>query len=94
MLTNLVLVSFSIWFAFFLINYAEVTGSLRNRVAPFLWARWPGIAYVLSCPLCLGWWILVGYCVATVSFTPLLFAAPPCVLILDLVFNRLRDGCN
>lgn len=93
MITTLTFAALGLWFAFFLINYAEVFTNLRNRITPFLWARWPGIAYVLSCPLCFAWWCLVGYCMATVSLTPLLVTVPPLVLFIDLAFHKLRDGC-
>lgn len=90
MLETTVILALCIWFTFFLVNYAEAFFAVREFVLPRLW---PKLRYVASCPLCYGWWVMVALSLF-VGFSPMTVTTPVCVLLLDLVFNKLRDGCK
>lgn len=78
--------SLSIWLVFYLVNHAEMFSKLRAAAMPVL-PRW--ISYPLSCPICFAWWVLVAVCVL-LGPTWLVLWVPPCVLMLDLAYLRLR----
>lgn len=76
----------ALWFAYFLVNHAEMFARLRQAVMPAL----PGwIRYVLECAICFSFWILAALSLFT-GWTPLLVMCPPCVLFADLTFRRLK----
>jgi hypothetical protein len=90
MLDTVILTALSIWFAFFVVNYAELFDPLRQWIFPRLH---PKLRYAITCPICFATWCLVAFSLFT-GFTPLLLYVPPCCLLFDLIFNKLRDGCN
>lgn len=89
-LSDFVFATLSLYFAFFLVNYAEIFAGIREWVFPRLWSK---AVYVLGCPICFAFWSLVALSLF-VGFTPLIFCVPPATLFLDLIFNKLRDGCK
>lgn len=90
MLETVILTSICAWFAFFLLNYAEIFDGLREWVFPRLH---PTALYIVGCPVCITFWALAAYSLFT-GFTPLILYVPVCTLFIDLAFNKLRDGCK
>lgn len=77
-----------LWFLYYLINHAEMFDRLRAAALPTL----PGwLRYVLTCSLCLSFWILAALSLFT-GWTPLLLVAPPCTLMWDLAYRKLKGS--
>lgn len=76
----------SLWFAFYLVNHAELFDRLRGAVIPVL-PRW--LAYPLQCGACFTFWTLSALSLF-IGFTPLCVLCPPCVLMFDLIYRRLK----
>lgn len=86
-MTELVYLSLTLFFVFYMLNYSDILASLRAAVIPVL-PKW--ISYPLSCALCFTFWTMGALCFFWLGFVPALFAAPPAVLFLDLVYQRLK----
>lgn len=89
-LETVVLASISLWFAFYVVNHAEVTRKVRAGLLPAL----PGwITDLIECPICASFWALTAFTLL-VGYTPLMWVCPPIVLLLDLIYRRLSGkGC-
>lgn len=74
-----------IWFFFYLINYSLIFEKLRKAAMPAL-PQWTQT--LISCAFCAGFWATVAFSLFT-GFTPAIFAAPPCMLFVDLVYRKL-----
>ena len=91
MLETTVILALVIWFFFFGFNHAEMTAGLRRVILPWLYPR---LSYVAQCPICAAFWTMGAVSLFYLGFTPLLFTVPVCTLFIDLIFNKLRDGCK
>lgn len=76
----------TVFFAFFLINHADVLSKPRNALAPLVpsWMKYP-----LKCALCFTFWTTSALSLFW-GFTPVIFYAPPLVMFMDLIFQRLK----
>lgn len=76
---------FSIFFVAYMLKYASIFDRLRAAAMPAL----PGwLQTLLSCSFCLAFWITAALSLFT-GFTPMILAAPPCVLLIDLTYRKL-----
>ena len=76
----------AIWFGYYLVNHAQMFDRLRTAAMPAL----PGwLRYALECAICFSFWILAALSLFT-GWTPMLLMCPPCTLIFDLVYRRLK----
>ncbi len=90
-LSSLIIYSAGVWFAFYLLNYAEITSRPAKWLKTKLGAK---VGYPLECPLCLCWWVsLVGFIVYPDWALWTCFAAPVIVLFIDLAYQRLSGNC-
>lgn len=90
-LASLFVYSLSLWFAFYLLNYAEITARSSKWLKRRLGVK---IGYPLECPFCWGWWVtLVGYILLPNWALWTCFAAPVIVLFIDLAYQRLSGNC-
>ena len=76
-----------LWFFFYLINYSLIFEAIRKAAMPAL-PQW--MQTLLSCAFCAGFWATVALSLFT-GFTPAIFAAPPCMLFVDLAYRKLSD---
>ena len=74
-----------LWFFFYLINYSVVFEKLREAAMPTL-PQW--IQTLLQCAFCAGFWATVAFSLFT-GFSAAVFAAPPCMLFVDLAYRKL-----
>lgn len=92
-LEGVALWSIGLWFAFYLVNHAELTTGIRAAVKPAL----PGwFVRVVTCPLCATWWTLAALSLF-LGLTPLMLWCPPVVLWAELGYQRLvssRSAAN
>jgi hypothetical protein len=74
------------FFAFYIGNHSPLTEELRQEWLP----RFPHwMAYSYSCAFCFTFW--VGLALNFFGpFNPIVFAAPPVVLFINLAFERLK----
>ena len=86
LLTSLVLYSLSLWFAFYLLNHAEITSFWSRALKEKLGKAWK---QPLECPLCLTFW--ASLILIPVYGLPvyLLTTAPVLVLFVELTYERL-----
>ncbi len=76
---------FSIFFVAYMLKYASIFDRLRTAAVPAL----PGwLQTLLGCSFCLAFWITAALSLFT-GFTPMILAAPPCVLLIDLTYRKL-----
>jgi len=80
-----ILYAMAFWMGFFLLTYAEITGSIRKGIYPKL-PSW--LIKLVICPLCVTFWGLAAVSLF-VGYTPMMIYCPPMVLFLDLVYKRL-----
>lgn len=79
-----------LWFFFYLINYSLIFEAIRKAAMPAL-PQW--MQTLLSCAFCAGFWATVALSLFT-GFTPAVFAAPPCMLFVDLVYRKLSGATS
>lgn len=85
-LESVILSAIVLWFAFYLVNHADITAKVRAAVLSAI----PGwMASLISCALCSSFWVLAAISLFT-GFTPMLFWVPPTVLFIDLAYRRLK----
>ncbi len=86
MIESLIWWTLSIWFLFFLTNHATIFGKLRSVIMPVL----PGwVRDLLQCAFCYAFWLLAVFTLF-IGATPMIVLCPPCVLMWDLLFLRLK----
>ncbi len=87
MIESLICWTLAIWFLFFLTNHATILGRLRTAIMPVLpgWMR-----EMLQCAFCMAFWILSLFTLF-VGATPMIVLCPPCVLLFEMVFQKLKQ---
>lgn len=84
---TILIYSFTVWFAYYMLNHSELLQKVRVALFPAL-PLWLG--NLLSCPLCFCWWFTSALCLFWFGFTPILLTAPVVTLFLDLAYLRLK----
>lgn len=81
----------SLYFFFYLLNYAELTRPAANWLRGKLGSK---LAYPLSCGFCWPFWttFIASFFFADVTFWWVL-TAPVLHLLLDLTYQRLSGNC-
>lgn len=88
MIDQILCISLALWFAFYIVNHAELTKPLRDAMVPIM----PGwLAYAISCALCFSFWTLTVLSLF-VGFSPLLLTCPPTTLFINLLYLRLKPS--
>lgn len=87
MIEAVLLYCLAAWFAFFLINHAEMFDKVRAAAMPAL-PRW--ISYPLACSFCFTFWTLAAFSLLAGSWTPLMLYCPPISLLIELTYQRLK----
>ncbi len=86
MIEALVFWTLATWFAFYLVNHATLFGRVRAAVFPAL-PTW--LANSLQCAFCMSFWILAVFTLF-VGATPMILLCPPCTLMWEMLFLRLK----
>lgn len=76
-----------IWFFYYLINHSLIFEKLREAAMPAL-PQW--MQTLISCAFCITFWITAALSLFK-GFTAAIFAAPPCVLFVDLAYRKLTS---
>lgn len=79
-----------VWFAFYIVNHSLILEKLRNAAIPAL-PQW--LQTLVQCAICFSFWITVALSLFT-GFTMAVFAAPPCILFVDLAYRKLTEDKN
>ncbi len=87
MLNSTITYAAAIWFAFFVINHAEITAKLRDALAPLAPSF---LKRLLGCALCTGFWTMSAITLYT-GYTPLLLTVPVATLFIELTYLRLTS---
>lgn len=76
----------TLWFGFYLLNYAALTAKPAAWLKQTLGPRW---GYPLGCAFCWAFWVTIF--LAVVGFVPVWLVFPGTVLhlLLDTVYDRL-----
>jgi len=82
----LIAYSLTLFWAFFLLNYAELSSRTAKDLKKALGPKW---GYPLSCAFCWGFWPTLA--MSLIGWTPwwYLFTAPVVHLFIDLGYSRL-----
>lgn len=78
----------SIFFVYFLINYAEITRPSISLLFKLLPNK---VSYSLNCAFCLMFWISIICCVAGYIPVYWIFCAPVIHLVIDLIYTKLSS---
>ncbi len=85
----LIAYSLTLFWAFYLLNYADITAlyakSLKEELGP-IWG------YPLSCAFCWGFWATLFLALIGVAPWWYLFTAPVVHLFIDLGYSRLSES--
>lgn len=87
----MIALAITLWFLYYLLNYAEITHAPAGRLKRALGPRW---GYPLSCPICLSWWLtFFAYLVTADWLLATCFIVPVLTLFIDLAYQRLSGNC-
>jgi urea transporter len=82
---DLLIYVLAVWFVFYLVNHSLIFKKIRGAAMPAL-PNW--LQTLIQCAICFTFWLTAALSLFA-GFSAVIFAAPPCVLFVDLAYRKL-----